>query len=305
MDKKTVAIVGNGSIAKHLAGRLEERGFKVIFFLRKYLIRSSFENFLEHNNPIAVFLAISTKDKGEAARDYILDCIIANTPVITCEKGSLSYHAHEFKNNLNWIGFSAAVGGGTMMLKYLRDRHFGDQVVEIKAILNGTLNFICDEISRGRSMGQACRDVVRLKYAEPGVTDNLSLINGEWKDLIMKTCVFFNTIFGKHQFINPTMFRGGKLTEKDLEKMSSGDYRFIVSFSNKNIFRSWNINPALYQVSLVEDQNRWIPGGVGNAVHVVEGEGEASIPYILSGPGAGLEPTTSAMLADFANHCRF
>jgi homoserine dehydrogenase len=154
-------------------------------------------------------------------------------------------------------------------------------------------------------MGQACRDVVRLKYAEPGVTDNLSLINGEWKDLIMKTCVFFNTIFGKHQFINPTMFRGGKLTEKDLEKMSSGDYRFIVSFSNKNIFRSWNINPALYQVSLVEDQNRWIPGGVGNAVHVVEGEGEASIPYILSGPGAGLEPTTSAMLADFANHCRF
>src|SRR3989344_2651531 len=233
--KNKVVIIGGGAIAKHLSVRFKLKGVNVCFFLRRKHGEPSFETILSQEKPQAVFLAISTLDKGEAARDYILACVREGIPVITCEKGSLAYHAEILRPYLSTIGFSATVGGGTRMLKYVAERHLADKQVEIHAVVNGTLNFIFDEVRRGgRSLGEACREACTLGYAEPGARDPQSLINGELNDVRMKTCVFFNTVLATDTIISPDQFELLEQTADDLEQLSEegGDHRLVVSFSN-------------------------------------------------------------------------
>lgn len=115
-----------------------------------------------------VFLAIPTFDNGETARNYIEAFMKEDTPVVTCEKGSLSNHYTELKKYLDNIGHSATVGGGTLMLKYLKERMKNPEVEEVHVILNGTLNFIFDEVSRGRSLGAVVGEAKKTRLCRAG-----------------------------------------------------------------------------------------------------------------------------------------
>ena len=314
---KRVGIVGAGAIAKHLANRLTVMGVDVVFMFGRNS-QKIFENFLDDVNLDAVFIAISTLDKGEAARDYILKCAERDIQVITCEKGSLGYHSDVVHlSKIGKLGYSATVGGGTRMLKYLRGRRQIKGTVEIHAVLNGTLNFVFDEMrGNGRSLGEACEEASRLGYAEPGATDPLSLINGELKDVLMKTCVLFNTSLSDKVIITPDGLGSFEQTAEDLEIMSEtgGDLRLVISFSNHRTMKEyscvgnsfslnsadgWSITGAFRDIPKSSQAFSWLPVGVGNAIHLIEGDLGHGGKYTLLGPGAGHEPTTSAMIADF------
>ena len=135
-DQAQELIQFDGGIAKHLQSRLVGQGHHAWLTVRKS--KEEFKALLRSEQIQAVFIAISTLDKGEAARDYILTCVEAGIPVITCEKGALAYHAKVLKPHLDYIGFSATVGGGTRMLKYVQDRQLTGKQVEIHAVVNGT-----------------------------------------------------------------------------------------------------------------------------------------------------------------------
>lgn len=314
---KRVAIVGLGSIGNHLAVKLTQEEIDVCFVHSSTMTRVPFETLFDEESPDAVFLAISTKDTGEAARDYILTCVKMGIPVITCEKGALAYHAHVLQPYMHLIGHNATVGGGTQMLKYMQGRHLDTcGPVLIQAVVNGTLNFIFDEISRGRSLDEACREACKLGYAEPGAKGPLSLINGELRDVVLKTCVILNVGIGVECMVTPDFFPFRSLTEAHLEILEAegANLRFQVSFSNtKDVsegyaitvftarYGNWSVAGGFKMITPAQN---WLPGGVGNALHLTEGKLGAGGKYTLSGPGAGLEPTTSAMLADFKEFCK-
>ena len=317
---KKVAVVGTGSIGSHLIERLRNESVEVCF------VRSSksgnqfpLDRLLDDERPDAVFLAIPTKDSGEVARDYILECVTKGVPIITCEKGSLAYHADALRRYLHLIGYSATVGGGTQMLKYLQDRRLHAGPVEIQAVINGTLNFVFSELQNGRSLDEAYQEALRLGYAEPGAKDPRSLINGELGDVVMKTCVMLNVGFSVEKPITPKGIFFYPVDEGGLEVLATegADYRFVVSFSNSSVpkrgyhspipiftienWSGWNVVGGFKQITASQN---WLPSGVSNAVHITEGKLGAGGKYTLSGPGAGAEPTTSAMLADFNRLCK-
>src|SRR4051812_25081521 len=115
-------IIGAGGIAKRLRERLQSEDNDVLMLSRKDLAERDFRAILHNEDPMAVFIAISTLDTGEAARDYMMHCIDERIPVITCEKGALAYYSKDLRRHLDRIGHSATVGGGTMMLDYSRKR---------------------------------------------------------------------------------------------------------------------------------------------------------------------------------------
>src|SRR3989344_7683683 len=145
-------IIGAGRIAQHLQLRLEKQNWEVIFSLcqNAYVLGQKTHERKEESlsellrslpmKPDIMFLAIPTVNRGEAARDYIQDCVNMGIPIVTCEKGALAYHAKVLDPSLNLIGFTAAVGGGTQLLRYVRDRRLNKRKVKIHAVLNGTLN---------------------------------------------------------------------------------------------------------------------------------------------------------------------
>lgn len=304
--KKKVVIVGKGKVGTHLAGRLEAWGFEVYFFTRQDGDLKKFEEFLDMIKPEAVFVTINTKDKGLAAFGYIEVCTICNVPVITCEKGSLAYYAEIFKKNPGLIAYSAAVGGGTQLLNYVQSRFWYDQKVEVYAVLNGSLNFFFEAIAQGKNCEQAYEDILLLDSAESGSTDPLSFVNGDRRDLYMKTAAFYNTLIAKDSFITPDQLRYFDLDQAGLKRITEGNdqYRFVVSFlshrgPNKD---QWEVKVAPRKIN-DDPFYSWIPGGIENGIRIIEGENGIGGKYTLIGDGAGLVPTTSAMLADFKRLC--
>ena len=326
-----VGIIGAGNIAQCLKRRLENMGHKVLFILRSTLCICDGTE-LQRNNltlkelidgkiipiPQVVFIAIPTlkNDEGKSALKYILDCVELHIPVVTCEKGSPAYHYSKLFAHANKIGFTATVGGGTQMLRFLRDRQLNMRSsVQIDAVVNGTLNFIFDEVSRGgRTLGEACGEAVHLGYAEPGARNPTDLINGELQDITMKTCVLYNTVLADNTTITPNNIGFLHVGAKDLENLGerAGRYRFIVSFTkgqvrNPDFFggicftetiEAWRIQGGFRDTHQDPELLSWLPSGVGNAAHVTEGELGAGGKYHLSGPGAGAEPTATAMIND-------
>lgn len=321
-----VGIIGTGGISKCLQLRLQSIGWSVVFLVRRQTYsfngaeyarnKMTISDLLDEANPDLVFLAISTLDKGEEAKNYISDCVKKSIPVVTCEKGALAYHAQALEPFFALIGFTATVGGGTQLIGYLHNRFINRRHVEIHAVINGTLNFVFDEVARGgRTLGEACDEAMKLGYAEPGARNALSLINGELRDVMMKTCVLFNTTLARNEFITPSKLGALELAPWQLEELSqkAADYRFVVSFSNRtapkrhsffndNFFEiavgEWYIQGGFRQVHGDTDLASWLPGGVGNAAHIIEGELGSGGKYILSGPGAGHEATTTVMQND-------
>lgn len=331
------AIIGRGKIATHLIARLIEEGLfpkESIFsispsgralgasepgFNNPRLNSHQVIKEVLQKQPVMVFLPISTLDKGEAAKEYTETFAGKGIRVVTSEKGLLAYYpdvAHRYRH---LVGNSASLGGGTFILPYLHTRRVGEWPVLIHAVVNGTLNYILTEASLGKELGEICGQAEALGYAEPGANDLLSLVRGELKDIILlKTSVFYNELLARNgHWLLPTRIEFPQFGESQLAELNekAGRCRFIVSFTNRpdytpdfsrylfGGFRAatdgpWQIWGGFRQTAGDPKFEHWLPNGVNNAVHVVEGAHGMNGSYTLSGPGAGLGATTTAMITD-------
>lgn len=186
------------------------------------------------------FLSIPSFADGEQAYQIIKQLQAKNIAVITSEKGALANFYPELLANMNQLGLSATVGGGTRLLKYLSER-VNPRTNQIHAVLNGTLNFIMHGISEGGTAGQVIDQAVTLGFAEPGATNHLEVINGEViGDIPKKTAILWNVVM--RPIINPKEFlqvddlfnSGSKpqpVNQKSLNELISqaSSRRFIVS----------------------------------------------------------------------------
>lgn len=321
-----VGIVGTGKIARHLDRRLAEREWEVLFTSnrREYVYptgggyawdgHGTASERAEHllgTKPDLVFLAISTNDQGQDAFGYITTFVNAGIPVVTCEKGALAHY--DLSARLPYLGFTAAVGGGTQMLRYLADRRPISTVVEINGVFNGTLNYIFHQVSAGATLATACEEAKELHITEPGADDPLSIVNAEMGDIVRKICVLYNSTLSTREILVPERFGKVGITSQELERLSksAGSYRMIVSLCNTRpvnpdpffgqgygvVTDRWDIRFGFRRV-LNESEFDWLPGGVGNGLCITEGYLGKGGKYVLLGPGAGLEPTTTAMLND-------
>lgn len=325
---KKIVIIGLGLIGKALKAKVEKvPGWEILHIVEKDRIFSgsgeeisSFDGaspnldlFIPKDCDLA-FLAIPTYDKGETAYRYIRHAVERGIPVVTCEKGALSYNWNNLEKFIGLIGYSATVGGGTRLLPYLKQRLHGREDVVVHAVVNGTLNYIFDEMAHaGRSYGEAVEEAQRLGYAEPGATDYLQVLNGEIKDTVMKTSILFNACMKKGKAMRPDDV-SLKLLEKDgLARLikESKNRRYIVSFlppgseqetdiigGFEHESEGWKICAGFQAIDSNPLFLNWLPRGVNNSVLTYEGNfGEDGI-YTLYGPGAGAKPTTSSMIRD-------
>ncbi|MFM2414310.1 MAG: hypothetical protein RI911_3 [Candidatus Parcubacteria bacterium] len=331
MKKLNIFILGKGTIGSTLATRVREIGHSVVQISRTSYVNdagvmseytySGLMKFCDDTGfakPDILFIAIPTLDTGETAAAYIQEAHEHKVHVITCEKGSLSYHADSLLT-LPWrdttLSYTASVGGGTMMLQYMNLRVPTSRLITFEAVINGTCNFIFNQVAHsGRTLGEACDEAARLGYAEPGARDPLSLINGELKDVRMKTCVLFNTALANKLYITPRDLGTLALNETTLDDLSrrSSTVRLVVQCSNIEQSKiaeyagcqfvtsvdGWSIQGGFRDLQKDPELLRWLPGGVGNAIHITEGKLGSGGKYTLTGPGAGAEATTSVMLND-------
>ncbi|MDQ3014818.1 MAG: hypothetical protein M3Q73_03070 [bacterium] len=268
---KDVVVFGAGNIGTTLINRLKSIGCNP-----KYIVRSKdiFDTSLMHNVS-AAFICIPTVDIGETSFKYAHSFLSQGKPVITCEKASIAYHWDELKRYKDIFKYTATVGGGTKMLKEL-SKLLPTDIHEVKAVVNGTLNFISDSFVLNKTSDDIFREVIEKGYAEPGSTTFDEVIKAELHDVALKTIIMANHsgLFDK------------TIKKEDVEMVTDvtliGAKKCAVHITKNSI-----------RAGFIEDNNvQWLPSGVNNVLYI------NGIQKVY-GRGAGADATVSAMLDDF------
>lgn len=319
-----IVIIGKGRIGTKLSERANEKGWGVKFYLMSDGIYNSMNNRIgtlkdyesnieEHTHDLnGVFLAIPTFDDGKTAFGYMEPLLERRIPVVSCEKGSLANYFSQLKKWLDIIGRRATVGGGTEMLARLEERK--EDIWAMHAVINGTINYVCDRISKGRSLDGTMRDVKRFGFAEPGAETPLDVVNGEMRDIAMKIAIIMN-ICG---FADPPM----RESDMRLPMLTDGEFRrlvneierrrYIVSIERNGLeriediingfmikSRDWIVSGGFRDITTNQLYSELNTEGANNALIITTREGaEEKVALFLKGPGAGPGPTTSAMMID-------
>ena len=315
-------LIGAGGIGSVLHSRLKELHYEVPYVVRssgiypnlslesKISVREEYPKYLI--NVDAVCITAPPLDDGLVAYHIMKKILENRMPVVTCEKGALANFFQELEGNLDRIGYSATVGGNSGILQYAKER-MNPKVEGIHAIINGTLNYILDELSQGKDLGKVVEEAKRLGYAEPGPDGPLDVINKETShDVAMKIAILFNTLdLGR---IKASDINTVKIDEQDLKILVSEakNRRYIVSitrgYEKEDVIagsvdynNGWFIsagfkNPHKNTLFLQLEFN-----GINNSLLIYErkdGNRDYKISGIVSGSGAGPIPTTTAMLMD-------
>jgi len=194
------------------------------------------------------------------------------------------------------VAFEGAVAGGIPIIKSLREGLAGNQIQWLAGIVNGTSNFILTEMrDHGRSFADVLAEAQRLGYAEADPGFDVDGIDAAHKLTILASIAFGIPL----QFDKVYTEGISKLTPEDVAFAQELGYRI----KHLAIARSTNGHVELRVHPTLIPQRRLIANvdGVMNAVLV---NADALGPTLYYGPGAGAEPTASAVVADLVDVVR-
>jgi len=310
-----IGIIGKGNIGSELYRKAKSMKWDIKYILD---IDGFYKNLTEkisppkdYKNLDVAFLAIPTFDDGFVEFNHMQSFLKKGIPVVTSAKGALSNYFPELKDYLDKIGYSATVGGGTRMLRYL-EKKMNPDTTEIHAIVNGTLNYIFYWISKGKKLEEIAENARKLGYAEPGAKSAFDIIKTESeKDVPMKSSILFNI-----SRISPEILRAkdivvNKMNEADLEKLikEAKNRRYIVSITKEekkediidgfnHKIGDWFISAGFKNIAKNTLYERLVIDEVNNSLLICENK---KIYQKKPGPGAGAKPTTASMIKDAIN----
>ena len=131
----------------------------------------------------------------EPARTFILDALKAGKHVVTANKALLASRGKELFDAAQTYGkdlyYEASVGGGVPIIKALRESLVANNFIFIYGILNGTCNFILNEMSeKGSSFEDALRQAQELGYAEADPSMDVEGIDSSHKLAIITSLAY-------------------------------------------------------------------------------------------------------------------
>src|SRR5918912_1536506 len=117
-----------------------------------------------------VDLVIELVGGEEPARTLIASALERGRPVVTANKRVLAWHGPQLADLAARRGvelrYEAAVGGGIPLIAPLTDDLAANRVVELRAIINGTCNYILTRMATGESLDVALAGAQAAGYAE-------------------------------------------------------------------------------------------------------------------------------------------
>ena len=233
----------------------------------------------------------------DLAKDLVEKSIKNGKNIVTANKALISTHGDELfelaKTHGVQIGFEASVAGGTPVIKALREGLVANKVVWFAGILNGTTNFILSKMADDKSsFEEALQEAQELGLAESDPTMDIDGTDAAQKATIL-SALAFNTPF---DFTSVSY--GG------IESVSPEDIKYAeqLGYSIKHIaYGSLDGNEAnisAFPTFVPKDQ---LLSQVGQQMNALEVHCEGIGSTVYYGPGAGPQPTASAVIADLVD----
>ena len=186
------------------------------------------------------------------------------------------------KENGAQLMFSSAAGGGMPVLEMcIRER---GRITRVEALLNGTTNYMLDEISAGKSYADALKEAQDKGFAEADPTADVDGHDSAAKIRLVALLGFSETITGDDIPLDTIRDFAPKSPPKGAMK------RISTCWKDRNGF---NAALELKDLSL----NNFIAQAEGEEAHAIF-TFEDGDQYKIRGKGAGRWPTTESVMAD-------
>jgi homoserine dehydrogenase len=228
------------------------------------------------------------------AYEYIQRALQAGKHVVTANKEVIAKHGLDLLNLAEREGvqlrFEASVGGGIPIIGPLRRDLIANDIFSIRAIINGTTNYILTRMSNEQlDLATALADAQAFGYAEPDPTNDL-----EGTDAAYKLSILALLAFRTHVKVSDVYCQGiTHLEARDFRYARELGYEIKLLAIGKRERESVQVrvHPCLIPMDAPLAK-------VGGAFNAIEVWGDLVGPVVFSGLGAGSLPTTSAILSD-------
>jgi len=219
------------------------------------------------------------------ARELILAALANGASVVTANKALLAAHGPEL-----------SVAGAIPIVRPVRESLAGDQVERILGIVNGTTNYVLDEMTqRGLSYDVALKQAHDLGYAEADPTADVEGFDAAAKAAILASLAF-------HQRVSlGDVYREGISGVTAADVASARDNGQVIKLlaiaERADGAVAVRVHPALVPASHPL-------AGVHGAYNAIFVEAAAAGELMFYGKGAGGVPTASAVLGDVVSVAR-
>ena len=240
----------------------------------------------------------------EPARSLILAALRRGAGVVTANKALLATHGPELFEAADAaeadLFFEAAVAGAVPVVRGVRESLAGDSISRIVGIVNGTTNYILDQMSTaGIDFDEALAQAKALGYAEADPTADVDGLDAAAKAAILASLAFHSRIHlddvavSGIRDITPSDIAAAKHSGHVLKLLAIAEQRQDATARGVAV----RVHPALIPLDhpLANVREAY------NAV-LVQAEGAGTLMFY--GAGAGGAPTASAVLGDLVAAAR-
>ncbi len=247
-----------------------------------------------------VELVVEVMGGLDPAGDLILAALDAGKPVVSANKELIAVRGPELIAAAERSGvpflFEAAVGGGIPIIRPLSETLAGEKIDRVIGIVNGTTNFILTQMSEhGTTYLDALEQAQELGYAEPDPTADVS-----GQDAAAKAAILASLAFGTWVGIGDVYYEGiEEVTEVDISFAAEFGYavKLVGVCERTEAGVSVRVHPTMIPLEHPLASIR----GATNAIFI---EGPAIDSLLFAGPGAGGDPTATAVLGDMIDAAR-
>ena len=306
----SIAVLGAGNIGSAVLTRLQELDDKVLKLdLKKVLVSDTSkdrgvskdlltDNFDDILNDDSIDLVIEVLGGVDPGKEYIKSLLEKGKAVITANKDIIADYGRELitlaEENNTCLYFEAAVAAGIPVLKPLIESLRGEELTKVLGIINGTSNYILTSMEEGSTYEDALSTAQELGYAEPDPTNDVEGIDAKYKAMILSLLCF-----GVSPNDDAVFTEGiSNITKEDFDWADRLDktIKLVAQIdSNENGFNA-RVHPVLI------DKKHPL-AAIRGALNAVVAEGENIDQLVFSGPGAGANPTASAVMGDVLSAC--
>lgn len=248
----------------------------------------------------SIDLVVEVMGGLDPAGDLILAALEAGKPVISANKELIAARGPELIAAAERSGvpflFEAAVGGGIPIIRPLSETLAGEKIEKVLGIVNGTTNYILTEMSEhGATYADALEDAQKLGYAEPDPTADIS-----GADAAAKVAILASLAFGTWVGIDDVYHEGIEGIDP-IDISFASDFGYAVKLIGVCERVESGINARVHPAMIPVEHPLAGIRGATNAIFI---EGPTIESLLFAGPGAGGDPTATAVLGDMIDAAR-
>ena len=231
----------------------------------------------------------------QPAFDLIKAAILNGKHIVTANKELLAKCGEEIFNlaqeNNKVILYEAAIAGGIPLIMPIKTILAGNKINKIKAILNGTTNYILTKMdTQGASYADVLKESQELGYAEADPTGDVEGFDAAYKITTLATIAF------RQRIKIENVYREGitKIRPEDMKAANEMGYK-IKLIASAEMTEDGRADVRVHPMLVPKTKTLAHIDYVTNAVSL---SGHPVGDVTLSGPGAGEFPTASSVVGD-------